>query len=168
MLVMMGGLPGAGKSHLAQALARRVHAVIVSVDPIEDAMVRSGLAMSFQTGLAAYEVGATFAAAQLNNGLTVIADAANYLEVGRDVWRRAADRAQVPVKVIDVICSDTVLHRRRLEARRRGLSEYPEPSWDDVMKRAAETEPWPGERLVIDSTRPLDDGVDAALAFIGA
>jgi len=36
------------------------------------------------------------------------------------------------------------------------------------MKRAAETEPWPGERLVIDSTRPLDDGVDAALAFIGA
>lgn len=65
VLVMMGGLPGAGKSHLAQAVARRVHAVIVSVDPIEDAMVRSGLPMSFETGLAAYEVGSTIALVQL-------------------------------------------------------------------------------------------------------
>ena len=142
--------------------------MIVSVDPIEDAMVRSGLAMSFETGLAAYEVGSTIATEQLNNGLIVIADAANHTEVGRDIWRRAAARAQVPVKVIDVICSNTVLHRQRLEARRRGLSAYPEPSWDDVIKRAAETEPWLGERLVIDSARPLEDGIDAALAFIGA
>jgi hypothetical protein len=40
--------------------------------------------MSFETGLAAYEVGATVALAQLRIGLTLIADAANYLEVGRD------------------------------------------------------------------------------------
>lgn len=97
----------------------------------------------------------------------MIADAANYLEVGRDIWRKAAAAAQVPVRVIDVICSDTVLHRQRLESRRRGLAAYPEPSWDDVMRRAAETESWPDERLVIDSSRPLEDGVDAALAFIG-
>ena len=35
-------------------------------------MVRSGLPMSFETGLAAYEVGSTIAARQLNNGLIVI------------------------------------------------------------------------------------------------
>ena len=85
---MLSGLPGAGKSHLADALAVEFGAVVVSVDPIEDAMIRSGLSMSFETGVAAYEAGATVAAKQLRNGLTVIVDAANYLEVGRDVWRR--------------------------------------------------------------------------------
>ena len=35
-------------------------------------MVRSGLPMSFESGLAAYEVGSTIAATQLNNGLIVI------------------------------------------------------------------------------------------------
>jgi len=163
----MSGLPGSGKSHIARALARRIHAVIVSVDPIEDAIVRSGRPMSFETGLAAYEVGSTIASAQLQNGLTVIADAANHLEVGRDIWRRAAAEAGVPVKVIDVVCSDTAVHRQRLETRRRGLSTFPEPSWDDVMRRAVETEPWTEERLVIDTVRPLQDCVAAGLEFLG-
>lgn len=89
VLVMMGGLPAAGKSHLAEAIADRTHAVIVSVDSIEDVMIRSRSTRTFETGLAASNVGATIAAKQLQTGSTVIAHAANYLDAGRDLRRRS-------------------------------------------------------------------------------
>jgi predicted kinase len=162
MLVMLSGLPGSGKSHLAQALALDLRAVIVSVDPIEDAMIRSGLPMSFETGIVAYEVGATIAATQLRNGFTVIADAANYVEASRDVWRGIADDVGVGLKAIEVICSDPDLHRSRLEGRRRGLCAYPEPTWEHILRRETEIEPWTTPRLVIDSVPDL--GVTLATA----
>ncbi len=107
------------KSHLAQALAAELGEVIVSVDPIEDATIESGLPMSFETGVAACQVAATVASTQLRNGLTVITDAANRLEVARDIWRRGADEAGVALHAIEVPCSDTDLHRSRLEGCRR-------------------------------------------------
>ncbi len=168
VLVMISGLPGSGKSHLAQALAIELRAVIVSVDPIEDAMIQSGLPMSFETGLAAYQVGAVVAAAQLCNGLTVIADAANYLEVGRDIWRTVAAESGVALKAIEVICSDTQLHKTRLEGRRRGLRAYPEPSWHDILRRASEVEAWTTPRLVLDSAGEQSAMLEAARQHLDA
>ena len=165
---MLSGLPGSGKSYFAQALALDLRAVIVSVDPIEDAMIRSGLPMSFETGVAAYQVGATVAAAQLCNGFTVIADAANYLEVGRAIWRMVADEAGVPLKAIELTCSDADLHRTRLEGRRRGFGAYPEPSWDDIVRRASEVEPWTSPRLVLDSDDDPDETLEAARRYLVA
>lgn len=161
---MLGGLPGVGKSTVADALARRLRATVVSVDPIEDAIIRAGITMSFATGVAAYEVGAAVARMQLRNGLAVIADAANYLEVGRDMWRRAARDADAGVAVVEVICSDESLHRRRLESRERGLSAYPEPTWDQVVHRALETESWPEATIVVDTAQPVDAQLDRVLA----
>ena len=165
---MMSGLPGAGKSSLADALARRLGAVMVSVDPIEDALIRSGLPMSFETGVAAYEVGAVVALTQLRNGLAVVADAANTVESGRTVWRTVAEQAAVPLKVIEVVCSDPDVHRRRLESRRRGLVAYPEPSWDEVIRRGAEADPWTSPRIVVNSVEELDVLVERALEYLAS
>jgi len=43
MLILMSGLPGVGKSALAHELGRLLPACVLSVDPIEAAMWRSGL-----------------------------------------------------------------------------------------------------------------------------
>lgn len=163
---MLSGLPGAGKSEIAQGLARRLPAVVVSVDPIEDAIVRSGIPMSFETGLAAYNVGGAVASAQLRNGFSVIADAANYLEVGRDIWRRAAAEASAPIRAIEIICSDLIEHRRRLESRRRNLVAYPEPTWAGVTRRMTEIEPWSTERHVIDTIQPLESSLADAMRYL--
>ena len=166
MLVVFSGLPGVGKSALADAVGRELGAAVVSVDPIEAAIIRSGIAQSFETGLAAYEVGATLVEHQLRLGLTVIADAANYLEVGRAMWRGAAERTGADLRVIEVECPDLDEHRRRLESRRRGIEAFPEPSWDDVQRRRSEWEPWTDPRLTLDSTRPLEDLVAVCLTFL--
>jgi predicted kinase len=164
VLVVMSGLPGSGKSALADALGRRLGAPVISVDPIEAAIWRAGVPPSFETGLAAYEVGATLAEHQLRLGLTVIADAANYLEVGRAIWRTAAQRAGAPIRVIEVICGDEALHRARLEGRERGIEGFPEPPWTEVQQRRTEWEPWGQDRLVVDSARPFD--LDAVEAYV--
>ena len=168
VLVLMSGLPGVGKSTLAEALARRLGACVVSVDPIEDAVLRAGIPQSFETGVAGYLVGATVAAAQLRLGLTVIADAANYLEAGRDIWREAAARAGFGTRAIEVVCSDEALHRSRLVNRERGLAVYPEPTWDDVVRRRAESEPWAEPHLVVDSVRPIEVNVEVCVEHLSS
>ena len=125
-------------------------------------MLRSGIPRSFETGLAAYNVGAAVAEDQLRLGLTVIADAANDLEVGRSIWRSAAERARAEWRVIEVVCSDETTHRQRLEARRRHLEPFPEPTWDDIVQRRADAESWSEDHLVLDSIRPIHDNVARA------
>ena len=166
VLIVLSGLPGAGKSAIADAMGERLPATVLSVDPIEAAIWRCGIPPSFETGVAAYEIGAVLAEHQLRLGLSVIADAANYLEVGREMWRGPASRAGVPLRVIEVVCSDPDVHRDRLARRERGIDGFPEPTWDDVLARKAEAEPWTEERLVLDTVLPLDDNVERALAYV--
>jgi predicted kinase len=166
VLVVVSGLPAVGKSELADALGRRLGAAVLSVDPIEAALWRCGIAPSFETGVAAYEVVAVLAEHQLQLGLTVIADAVSSLEVARDMWRRAASRTGAEMRVIEVVCSHEGTHRERLARRARNIVGFPEPSWEDVVHRRDEWEPWKVERLVVDSLRELDENVTEALAFV--
>ena len=52
----MAGLPGAGKSTIAEIVGARLGATVVSVDPIESAILRAGIDADQPTGLAAYLV----------------------------------------------------------------------------------------------------------------
>lgn len=120
MLIAMVGLPGAGKSSVAEALGRKLNAPVVSVDPIEAAMWRAGVTRDQPTGLAAYVVAEAVADGVLGMDQTVIVDAVNAVEAARGQWRSLADRHDVPAVFIEVLCSDPVVHRRRLESRSRG------------------------------------------------
>lgn len=166
VLVVVCGLPGAGKSSLADALGREIGASLLSVDPIEAAMWRCGIKPSLETGVAAYEVVAVLAEHQLRLGLNVIADAVSSIEVAREMWRLAADRAGAAMKILEVMCSDEALHRERLAGRERGIGGFPEPSWDDVLRRRDEWEPWEEERLVVDSAQDADGNLAEAVAFL--
>jgi predicted kinase len=166
VLVVMSGLPGAGKSAIADAVGRELGAAVLSVDPIEAAIWRCGIPPSFETGVAAYEVAAVLAEHQLSLGLTVITDSVSSLEVAREMWRHAASRAGSQLRVIEVICSDENVHRRRLAGRQRAIEGFPEPAWDEVERRRAEWEPWTEDRLVVDSMRGHAGNVADALDFL--
>lgn len=129
-------------------------------------MWRCGIAPSLETGVAAYEVVAVLAEHQLQLGLSVIADAVSSGEVARQMWRAAASRAGADLKVLEVICSDETLHRERLGGRDRAIEGFPELSWDDVVRRREQWEPWAQDRLVLDSTDHANDNLGRALAFL--
>lgn len=168
MLVVMSGLPGAGKSALAAAVGRETGMPVLSVDPVEAAMWRAGVGgpdrPEVPTGLAAYGVVQALARELLAAGHSLVVDAVNAVEPARAAWRDLALDVGVPIRWVEVVCSDPVLHRRRLAARGERYAGFREPTWAEVGTR--ETEPWQDARLVVDSVRPLDVLVPQVLAAL--
>ncbi|MEU6367511.1 AAA family ATPase [Streptomyces sp. NPDC046931] len=148
MLIVMGGLPGTGKTTLARLLAARVGAVHLRVDTIEQAIVRSGVARH-AVGPVGYVVGYALAGEHLRQGLTVITESVNPLSVTRDAWRDTAAGTGARVVEVEVVCSDPAEHRRRVTSRSAGIPGLPLPAWQQVVDR--EYEPWDRERVVVDT-----------------
>jgi predicted kinase len=166
VLVVFSGLPGTGKSELAQGLARRLHIPVLSVDPVEAALLRAGIPQSFETGLAAYLVVEALADAQLALGADVIVDAVNSVEPAKEMWRKLASQHGVPLRVIECRCSDEARHRERLATRRRGISGLPEPSWETVQQRRREFTPWVEPHLSVDAVASSASNVERILEWL--
>jgi predicted kinase len=116
MLIILGGLPGTGKTTIARELARQLGAVHVRIDSIEEAILDSGV-LSSPINDAGYRVGYAVAADNLRIGRTVIADSVNPIPLSRDAWVEVAFHAQVSAVEIELTCSDTKEHQHRVETR---------------------------------------------------
>jgi predicted kinase len=167
-LIVMSGLPGSGKSTIAECVAARLKIPLLSVDPIESAIVKAGVTKSFETGLAAYLVAETLASEQLKLGNSVIVDAVNAEEEGKNIWRSLADRYELELVILDVFVSDQVLHKKRLASRVRGLHGFSEITWDAVEARQKSFTAWKEPMLRLDSSKDLAGNVEAALRYIQA
>jgi predicted kinase len=150
LLIVIGGLPGTGKTSLARGLARALDAVHLRIDTIEQAL-RGAKMGSAALGAAGYVVGYGVAADNLALGRTVIADAVNPRASIRAAWRDVARRAAVAAVEVEVICSDVAEHRRRVASRSADIPGLKLPTWDEIQRRAYE--PWTGAHLVIDTAQ---------------
>lgn len=168
LLIVMSGLPGSGKSTIAEQIAEQLKLPVLSVDPIESAIIKSGIAMSFETGLAAYLVAEALADEQLKLGNSVIIDAANVEEEGKGIWRALAAKRGLKPIIIHVFVSDEDLHKKRLESRVRGLHGFSEVKWDKVQARKAVFTEWKEPTLKLDSSTDLTKNVERAIDYIKA
>lgn len=166
LLVAVVGLPGAGKSSVADALGRRLGVPVVSVDPIEEGLHLAGLHPDQPLGLAAYVVAANVAGHTLGLGQRVIVDAVGAAEEARAGWRLLAGRRGATLRFVEVVCSDEDEHRRRLEGRGERYHGMAEPTWAEVDARRAGFAGWDDERLVLDTVEPLATLVDRAAAWL--
>lgn len=166
MLVVMMGLPGTGKSAIAVAVAKAIGAPVFSVDPLEATLIRAGITREQRSGYAAYDLALMLARSQLELGQSAVIDAANYLEIARAWWRDLAAEFAVPRPVIECVCSDPEVHKRRIESRHRNILGFIyEPSWADVETRRTESEPCDEDRLVLDAVRPLAENAQRAVNY---
>src|SRR3984885_14570237 len=164
MLIILGGLPGTGKTTIARELARQLGAVHVRIDSIEEAILDSGL-LSLPLNDAGYRVGNAVAADNLRIGRTVIADSVNPIPLSRDAWVEVANRAQVSAVEIEVTCSDTKEHQHRVETRISDIARSRSLTWQDVVSR--DYRPWNREHIVIDTaSRTVEQGVTILRAAI--
>ncbi|MBB3393204.1 putative kinase [Rhizobium sp. BK275] len=158
MLIIFGGLPGSGKTTIARALAKRLGAVHLRIDTIEQTIRASGMLRS-EVGPAGYMVGYALAEDNLTLGNTVVADSVNGLTITRDAWLSVAVRAGVRAVEIEIVCSDKVEHRRRVETRASDIPGLIDPSWEKVITR--DYDDWGQRPIVIDSAK---QGVEEAVA----
>ena len=150
MLIVLSGLPGTGKTSIAKILARECHATYLRIDTIEQAML-SLWRVQNELGALGYVVAYELARVNLCLGGTVVADAVNPLTAIREAWRAVAESPTTDIIEVEVVCSDTSEHRRRVDRRKADISGHTLPTWDEVQRR--EYEPWASNRLVIDSAQ---------------
>ncbi len=86
MLVVVSGLPGTGKTTIAQQVARQSHATCLRIDAIDQA-VRSANVLADDIGPAGYAVAYALSEANLRLGQVVVADCVNPLSITRAAWR---------------------------------------------------------------------------------
>lgn len=148
MLIILGGLPGVGKTTIARELARQIGAVHLRIDSIEHALWDSEV-VNRPFNDAGYRVGYAVAEDNLRVGRTAIADSVNPIQLTRDAWMAVATRTQTVAIEIEVVCSDINEHRRRLETRVTDVQGLKPLTWRDVASR--EYSPWHREHIVIDT-----------------
>jgi predicted kinase len=163
MLYIFGGLPGTGKSTLAQSLARDQRAAHLRIDSIEQALCEAGRLVNGPEG---YVVAYHIAIDNLRLGLSVVADAVNPVRVTRASWRDVAARAGAPFVETEVVCSNAAEHRYRVEARSTDIAGFRLATWEEVVNRRYE--PWDRERLMIDTAgQTVEQSVAALRQAIG-
>ena len=156
MLIVLGGLPGTGKTAIARELVVRSPSAYLRIDAIEQALRK--LSALEEVGPAGYVLAYELAKSNLALGMTVVADCVNPLSVTREAWRAVATSTSSGLLEVEVVCSDPVEHRRRVESRQADIPGLTLPTWEAVLRR--EYEAWTTTRLVIDSA--LFDASQAA------
>ena len=129
-VIIFTGLPGTGKSTLAEQVARTVRAPAFAADWLMGAL---------RPALAKFDRSEYLAARsrllepliirQLVLGLDAVVDAL-VSESQVAAWHDTAARFPAHWYLIECICSDEVSHRERIEGRIRGIPGWHEVGWD--------------------------------------
>jgi len=161
-LIVFSGLPGTGKSALAEAVGRELGIPVFAKDWLEAVLLRSKLVPAEtekQLGSIGYDLLTVLAERQLRLAQSVILDSVASTESIRNMWRALGKKYHADWRVIECICSDISVHRERLEKRQRGIPGWHELKWTDVEFVQSYYAPWDEERLIIDSINSIDQNI---------
>ncbi|MBN2389026.1 MAG: AAA family ATPase [Anaerolineales bacterium] len=165
--VLFSGLPGTGKSTLADRLARELCWPLLRIDDVAAClpaeMDRDTLSF-WDQAIAALLL---LAEAQLKLGVNLIADSIfmNYDRFHAQAIARESGACFLPVHTF--VSDESVWEQRVNERRAACASAGGIASWDQVRLQRKGYRPWgAGTALFIDNVRPLDENYAAVLAFV--
>lgn len=146
ILYIFSGLPGSGKSSLAQDLSSQFNCAYIRIDTIEQA-IRD--LCNFKVEGEGYRLAYRIASDNLKGGISVIADSCNPIELTRTEWQEVAINAGTKFINIEVICSDKAEHRKRVENRSPTIPGLKLPTWEEIEQREYHT--WKSDRIMLDT-----------------
>jgi predicted kinase len=159
-LIIFSGLPGTGKSTLAEAVGKTLGIPVFAKDWLEATLLRSGIKPIHKDkslGFASYELLTVLAERQLILGQSVILDSVAATKTIRSAWYQLAEQYHANCRIIECICSDESFHRSRLKQRQRNIPGWHELEWSEVERVKQYYSPWEGEHLVLDMTHSFDE-----------
>jgi predicted kinase len=167
-MILFSGLPGTGKSTLAETIGRQLGIPVFAKDWLEASLILSGLGSKGdlkRLGFAGYELLTVLAERQFMLNQSVILDSVASTQNIRTKWYQLAKQYGAERRVIECICSDESLHRARLKDRRRNIPGWHELEWTDIEKVKQYYPAWEEERLVLDMVHSVDENVARARSY---
>ena len=167
-LIVSSGLPGTGKSSLAEELGKHLSIPVFAKDWLEAALVRSEILPSNPNkslGSAAYDLLTTLAERQLMLGQSVILDSVASTQSIRDTWEALSKRYHARWYAIECICSDESLHLARLANRVRNIPGWHELEWADIEKVKEYYSPWVGDHLIVNMVNLYDENLTNVITY---
>ena len=158
-LILLSGLPGTGKSHLAQRLAQRLPLLVVSSDQVRRLLFHDPQ----YTGDEHYVVHGTcqdVIAEILQAGYSIICDATNLLCRHRQSYYALAETYQARLLILQTMASPQVV-RERLLRRQANLLSPPssDADWEVYQRYSQKMEPIRRAHRIVDAAEPrLVDG----------
>jgi hypothetical protein len=166
-LIVMSGVPGTGKSTLADEIAKALRVPSFAGDWLLGALTPFGGYHLSNLLDMADELLTTLAMRQLALGQSAILDFPTERAATRERWRSLAAAYGVGMRVIICVCSDAATHRQRAEHRRRAIPGWHDAGdWADIERRREQFPPWHGDTLIIDAVNPVEDNLRRALEYI--
>ena len=169
-LIICSGLPGTGKTTVAEIIGRKLSIPVFAKDWVEATLLRCGLLpeseKSLSSGYIAYELLTILTQRQFQLGQSAILDCVTSTNTLRKRWCQLADDYHAVTYIIECICSDKCVHRVRLGQRERGIPGWHELDWSEVERVNSYYEPWYEKRLILDMVNSLEKNIELALAYL--
>lgn len=175
LLIQLAGVPGAGKSTLARALAKRYNAVVLDMDVVKTALLDADAPWQL-AGRGAYAVHFALADDLLGRGHNVVIDSPSYYPIIPERGTAIAERHGARYRFIECVCDDIEELRRRLLTRTRlrsqmrdiGLSspDAGEIRADGANVHKKHTCAPDGGHLVVDSMQPPERVAELVFGYV--
>jgi predicted kinase len=168
-VVLIAGIPGAGKSTLAESLARHLKTPIFSADWVIGSLVPFDV-LTDENAWAVVDLNlVALIARHVQLGIDVVVDAAGHTRAERTRLRELTERLGGVFVGVECVCSDERLHRERIEGRDRGIPGWhPTVPWERVERMRGLWEPWDEDHLVLDSAvETPDSSLTRVLGVLG-
>ena len=155
VLVVISGLPGAGKSHFSRLLVHRLPLALIQSDVMRKALFPSP---SYSAPESAHLFGTCHALIErlLKRGVSVLFDATNLVESKREILYHIAYQLGVALVLVYVKAPPEVvkqrLQKRSEEADARDSSDA---DWSVYQKMRPQVEPIKHSHLVVDTSKDL-------------
>jgi adenylate kinase family enzyme len=170
-VIIFTGLPGTGKSTLAEQVARTLSVPAFAGDWLMGALKPAHAALATLAPAdfegAWFSLLRTLVTRQLMLEQDAVVD--DLVSQGQlELWRETATRFSAQLFLVECICSDETVHQERIEGRIRGIPGWHEVGWDHVERMRAEFPPLTADRLTVDAMEPVGANIRRVLDYIAA
>ena len=168
-LIVFSGLPGTGKSALAESVGRKLGIPVFAKDWLEATLVRGELIAlndDKPLGPVGYMLMTILAERQLMLGQSAILDSVASTESIRFTWKQLSEKYDADWFLIECICSDGSIHRERLGNRHRHIPGWHELEWSEVERVRSYYVPWEEPRLIVDAIALFDENLEKILRWL--